>query len=293
MKAITSFDSNQILELSASRKDGKEFPIELIIVPIDDVDNSFHYCAFIRDISNRKEKENEIERQNRVLKSQNIELEQFTYIASHDLQEPLLSLISFSKLLEEEYNDKLDEEGQLFVRFINQSAKRMRSLISGLMEYARINKKEQFVLTDLNFIIQEVLDDLKNTITKNNALIEFNTLPILYCHATHIRLLFQNLISNAIKFTSKGIQPIVRISCIEREVDWLFSIQDNGIGIDPRNVDYIFLIFKRLHNYTDFEGHGIGLAHCKKIVDIHNGEIWVESELEKGSTFYFTISKKI
>ena len=293
LKAITSLDSNQILELSASRKDGKEFPIELIIVPIDDVDNSFHYCAFIRDISNRKEKENEIERQNRVLKSQNIELEQFTYIASHDLQEPLLSLISFSKLLEEEYNDKLDEEGQLFVRFINQSAKRMRSLISGLMEYARINKKEQFVLSDLNFIIQEVLDDLKNTITKNNALIEFNTLPILYCHSTHIRLLFQNLISNAIKFTINGVQPIIEISCVEREVDWLFSIKDNGIGIDPRNVDYIFLIFKRLHNYTDFEGHGIGLAHCKKIVDIHNGEIWVESELGKGSTFYFTISKKI
>ncbi|MEI7508335.1 MAG: PAS domain S-box protein [Flavobacterium sp.] len=293
LKELTSNGNDQILELAAIRKDGKEFPIELVIVPIDDVNNEFHYCIFIRDISNRKEKENEIERQNRVLKSQNIELEQFTYIASHDLQEPLLTLISFSNLLQEEYNDKLDEEGQLFVKFINQSAKRMRSLISGLMEYARINKKEEFIVSDVNLIIQDVLDDLKNTITNSNALIECKSMPLLNCHPTHIRLLFQNLISNAIKFTKKEMQPIIKIKCIEREHDWLFSINDNGIGIDARNVDYIFLIFKRLHNYTEFSGHGIGLAHCKKIVNIHNGEIWVESELGIGSTFYFTISKSI
>lgn len=293
LKELTSNGNDQILELVATRKDGKEFPIELVIVPIDDVNNEFHYCIFMRDISNRKEKENEIERQNRVLKSQNIELEQFTYIASHDLQEPLLTLISFSNLLQEEYNDKLDEEGQLFVKFINQSAKRMRSLISGLMEYARINKKEEFIVSDVNLIIQDVLDDLKNTITNSNALIECKSLPLLNCHPTHIRLLFQNLISNAIKFTKKDIQPIITIKSIERDDDWLFSINDNGIGIDARNVDYIFLIFKRLHNYTEFSGHGIGLAHCKKIVNIHNGEIWVESELGIGSTFYFTISKSI
>ena len=293
LKELTSNGNDQILELVATRKDGKEFPIELVIVPIDDVNNEFHYCIFIRDISNRKEKENEIERQNRVLKSQNIELEQFTYIASHDLQEPLLTLISFSNLLQEEYNDKLDEEGQLFVKFINQSAKRMRSLISGLMEYARINKKEEFIFSDLNHIIQDVLDDLKNAISNSNAIITYNSLPLLNCHPTHIRLLFQNLISNAIKFTKKEMQPIIKINSIERENDFLISINDNGIGIDARNVDYIFLIFKRLHNYTEFSGHGIGLAHCKKIVNIHNGEIWVESELGVGSTFYFTISKSI
>ncbi len=234
-----------------------------------------------------------IELQNKLLINQNKELEQFTHIISHDLQEPLLSLIGYSKLLEEEYQDKFDEEGKMFVQFINKSAIRMQNLISGLAQLSRINKREAISLTDISILIKEVKDDLSHKINKYNAIITFENLPSINCYPTYIRLLFQNLISNAIKFSKKGIQPKIQISCFEREIDWLFQIKDNGIGIDSNNSQQIFLIFKRLHSDQDYSGFGIGLAHCKKIIEIHNGEIWVDSILGEGSTFNFTIPKKI
>jgi signal transduction histidine kinase len=234
-----------------------------------------------------------IELQNKLLINQNKELEQFTHIISHDLQEPLISLIGYSKLLEEEYQDKFDEEGKMFVQFINKSAIRMQNLISGLAQLSRINKREAISLTDISILIKEVKDDLSHKINKYNAIITFENLPSINCYPTYIRLLFQNLISNAIKFSKKRIQPKIQISCFEREIDWLFQIKDNGIGIDSNNSQQIFLIFKRLHSDQDYSGFGIGLAHCKKIIEIHNGEIWVDSILGEGSTFNFTIPKKI
>jgi len=292
-RVTNNLEQNKVLEVEASNKTGKQFPIELTIVPIQDESKEYYYCAFIRDISSRKNRELEIDRQNKILISQNKELEQFTYIASHDLQEPLLSLISYSKLLAEEYESQLDEEGKLFVNFIQKSATRMRSLISGLMQYARINQKEEFIKSNIETLLYEVLDDLKLIIKNNEAIIKIEELPTIACSPTFIRLLFQNLISNAIKFSKKEIQSIVTVSCEERQLDWMFKIQDNGIGIETKNREQIFLIFKRLHNQQEYDGHGIGLAHCKKIVEIHDGEIWVESKLGQGSTFYFTISKTI
>ncbi len=286
-----SIENNKTLEFKATQKNGKELTIELSIVTIDEHDNTYSCCIFITDISFRKEKEIKIEQQNKMLLSQNKELEQFTYVASHDLQEPLLSLMGYSKLLEEEYEHKLDEEGKLFVQFINKSAVRMRSLISGLMQYAQINKRENLVMTDLQFLLKEVQDDLSNKINTYNASITLENLPVVNCYPTYIRLLFQNLISNAIKFTKQGVQPEIHISYTEREKDWLFKIKDNGIGIDSKNSEQIFMIFKRLHSEQAYMGYGIGLAHCKKIIEIHNGEIWVESEVGKGSIFNFTISK--
>lgn len=281
------------LEFNASKKDGKQLSIELSLVGIDEHENTYNYCIFITDISFRKEKEIKIEQQNKILLSQNKQLEEFTYIASHDLQEPLLSLISYSKLLEEEYEDKLDEEGKLFVQFINKSALRMRSLISGLMQYARINKTEDLTKTDLKFLLQEVQEDLTSLINNNGAIITHEKLPNIYCYPTYIRLLFQNLISNAIKFTKNDVSPTIHINCSERDTDWLFQIKDNGIGIDAKNSEQIFMIFKRLHSEQDYVGNGIGLAHCKKIIEVHNGEIWVESIEGNGSVFNFTISKEI
>lgn len=235
----------------------------------------------------------EIQKQNNELLSQNKELEQFAYLASHDLQEPLLSLISYSKLLEEEYEEKLDAEGKLFVQFINKSALRMRALISGLMQYARINKMEHRAKTDLILLVQEVQEDLTSMINNNASIITIENLPTIYCYPTYIRLLFQNLISNAIKFTKKDVSPTIHINSIERNTDWLFQIKDNGIGIDTKNSEQIFRIFKRLHSEQDYVGHGIGLAHCKKIIEFHNGEIWVDSIEGEGSMFNFTISKEI
>ncbi len=243
--------------------------------------------------TDKSDAENTIELQNKLLISKNNELEQFTHIISHDLQEPLLSLISYSKLLEEEYQDKLDEEGKIFVQFINKSAIRMQNLISGLSQLARINKREDILLTDISNLMQEVKDDLSSIINKYNAIITFENLPSIICYPTYIRLLFQNLISNAIKFSKQGIQPKIQISYSEREMDWLFQVKDNGIGIDSKNSQQIFLIFKRLHSDKDYSGNGIGLAHCKKIIEIHNGKIWVDSIVGEGSTFNFTIPKKI
>jgi len=258
------------------------------------VENRFVYMiGYGIDVTELKEAQHQLERQNINLLEKNQELERFTHVASHDLQEPLLSLISYSKLLEDEYGDILDDEGKLFVQFINKSATRMRTLISGLMEYTRINRKENIVLSDLNLLLKDVQEDLTDRINNYNAIVSIKELPTISCYPTFVRILFQNLISNAIKFTHKDSTPIINISCRERNSDWLFLVEDNGIGINFKDVDEIFLIFKRLHNEKTYSGSGIGLAHCKKIVEIHNGEIWVESVVGKGSTFNFTISKNI
>lgn len=284
---------NKLLELEAINRDGEEFPIELTIIPIDDSLGQLNFCAFIRDISYRKNKEKEIANQNRVLQNKNIELEQFTYITSHDLQEPLLTLMSFSELLLEEYSEKLDDEGKMYIQFINKSAVRMRALVAGLMEYARIGRREEVTVLDTNVLVQEVLHDLDAKIRLNRAIIDVENLPEIRGHVTFLRLLFQNLISNAIKFQKAGISPKITIRGCENEEEWAFSVSDNGIGIAEKNKNLIFTIFKKLNKQDQYEGHGIGLAHGKKIVDLHNGEIWVDSALDEGSTFYFTISKTI
>ena len=274
-------------------KAGKKIYIYRRFFPVYNNDEFIYMIGYGIDVTLLKETQLQLEQQNKILTNKNQELERFTYIASHDLQEPLLSLISFSELLEEEYSAALGDEGQLFVQFINKSATRMRSLITGLMEYNRINMKEALNSFDFNILIKEVREDLSLKINKHQAIISVEDLPTLPCYPTFIRILFQNLISNAIKFTTNEVIPIIKISCKEREEDWLFQVADNGIGINAKNLEEIFMIFKRLHKEENYVGHGIGLAHCKKIVEIHNGDIWVESKEGVGSVFNFTISKHI
>ncbi len=280
-------------EFIATKKDGIEFPIELTIVNIDEIEQNIHYCIFIRDISSKKAKEIEFEIQNKALIKQNKSLEQFNYIASHDLQEPLITLMGYSNLIEDEYSDLLDDEGKLFLQFINKSANRMRSLIAGLLEYSRISTSENLAITNLNTIVQDSISNLEDKIKQCDAKIEVGNLPTIPCSAVHIGSLFQNLISNAIKFSNDGNTPVITIDSEERLDDWIFRIKDNGIGINKKSLTEIFVMFRRLHNQDDFAGHGIGLAHCKRIVELHNGEIWVDSILGEGSQFSFTISKNI
>lgn len=286
-------DKSKILELKAYTKDGNKFPIELTIVPIDEKDNEFNYCIFIRDITERKEKELEIEKQNKLLINKNRELEQFTYITSHDLQEPLIALVTYTKLLEQEYGKVLSGEGEIFINFITKSANRMRLLILCLMQYARINKLDETSEVAFDAIVGEVLEELKPMIEESKAIVEVVNSVNFDCYPVHIKSLMHNLISNAIKFSQKKGVPHIVITSEERTKDWLFCVSDNGIGIEAKNIDQIFLIFKRLHNEKDYLGQGIGLAHCKKIIEIHQGEIWVDSQLNIGSSFYFTISKKL
>jgi PAS domain S-box-containing protein len=285
--------ANKIIEFPALNKFKGEIPIEFSILPIYDKGIIINYCSFMRDISIRKNKEFEIIQQNKILENQNSELEQFTYITSHDLQEPLLTLMSFSDLLIEEYSDSLDDEAKLYIEFINKSAGRMRALVTGLMEYARIGKRDEVKEIDCNLVINDILLDLSVKIknTKTNIIVE--NLPKIRGYETYIRLLFQNLISNAIKFNKEGTKSEIKIECLETDKEWDFSIADNGIGISEKYINQVFIIFKRLNNDSLYKGYGIGLAHCKKIVDIHHGEIKVKSKLGLGSTFSFTISKNI
>jgi PAS domain S-box-containing protein len=284
---------NGIVEFPALHKTRGEFPVEFSILPIYDKGVIINYCSFLRDISARKNKEFEINQKNKILENQNSELEQFTYITSHDLQEPLVTLMSFSDLLLEEFSDSLDPEAKLYIEYINKSAIRMRALVTGLMEYARIGIRDDAEEIDCNQILKDVLDDLSTQIKTTQAKIVSDDLPVIRGYKTYIRLLFQNLISNAIKFKRENGIHEVKITFLETEKEWSFSVKDNGIGIEEKDLDQVFVIFKRLNNASLYRGYGIGLAHCRKIVKMHHGEIQVNSTFGQGSRFTFTISKSI
>jgi len=286
-------ETKKTFEFNAITKEDNGITIELTIVSLVNEGFNSNFVVFIRNVTTQKEKEKQIRFQNELLVKQNKELEQFNFITSHDLQEPLLTLIGYSNLLNDDYSDKLDDEGKLFLEFISNSAGRMRALISGLLEYNRIIKNKETLTCDLNDLIVEVLDDLNASILETRASIIYTKLPTIKCYPVFIRLLLQNLISNALKFKKKGIKPKIVLSVKETRQKWLFSVKDNGIGIDEKHFEQIFIMFKRLNNINDYKGYGIGLSHCKRIVEIHNGEIWVNSTPNKGCTFYFTIDKNI
>jgi light-regulated signal transduction histidine kinase (bacteriophytochrome) len=235
------------------------------------------------------ERTHQLESINRELSFRLNEIEQFTYIASHDLQEPLRSLTSFTQLVHDEYAEKLGGDGDKYIEFIYSSANRMRELVTGLLNYSLLGKEGVKVIVDCNQVVKEVIADMSDLINANKAMITVAELPGLNGFATELRLLFQNLIHNAIKFQRKGICPQINISAVFEKNEWLFSVADNGIGIDDINREKIFIIFKRMHNRDEYEGAGIGLSHCKKIVELHGGQIWVDSNKDAGSIFRFTI----
>ena len=235
------------------------------------------------------ERTNQLERINNELEFHTREIEQFTYIASHDLQEPLRTLTNFAQLIQEDYAGKLDDDGNKYIDFIYSSAGRMRELVKGLLEYSLLGKERVMTMVDCNKIIGEVISDMADTIQSSKAEITVQELPLLNGYETELRLLFQNLIKNAIKFHKKEIHPEIKISAERRQDEWIFTMKDNGIGIEENDREKIFIIFRRLHNRSEYEGTGIGLAHCKKIAELHGGKIWVESTPGDGSNFIFTI----
>jgi len=241
-----------------------------------------------------KQKSAVIYKQTQKLASQNKELEQFAYITSHDLKEPLNTISGLIVLLLEEYEDKLDEDGQMSLNFINESSLRMKSLIDSLLDYSRLGKIKEYNAIHTSNLIEAIKIDLGGMISKAKAKITTKNLPIITGSDVEIRLLFQNLISNGIKFIDPNTTPNIMISCIKTEDEelhkyWQFAVTDNGIGIPENYQDRIFAIFQRLHNREKYEGTGIGLAHCKKIVESHGGKIWLQSKEGIGTTFYFTI----
>jgi PAS domain S-box-containing protein len=254
----------------------------------------------MQDITERKETELAVKELNEQLNkraeelvSSNQELERFAYVASHDLQEPLRMVSSFLQLLQKKYSDQLDQTANQYIDFAVDGSERMKRLILDLLEYSRVGtNKDVFTDTDMGEVIETVLKNYDSKITEKDAVIKVSLMPVIKANKTQITQLIQNLIGNALKYNTSFV-PEIEIGCEDKENAWQFFIRDNGIGIDPKFFDKIFVIFQRLHNKTQFSGTGIGLAICKKIVDRHNGNIWLTSELGSGSCFYFTIKKTL
>lgn len=229
---------------------------------------------------------------NKDLQVANKELEQFAYVASHDLQEPLRTISIFVGLIEEKYSGKTDEDTELYLKQIVNAASKMQNLIKDLLDFSQIGRNISFAATDCNNILKEVIANLGATIKESKAKITSTVLPVVIGNEIELRQLFQNLISNAIKFHKKNSKPEIEITFVEKDTEYLFAFKDNGIGLEEQYKDRIFIIFQRLHTSTEYAGTGIGLATCKKIVALHNGKIWMESKLGHGSIFYFTIPKE-
>lgn len=280
-------------ELQNRKKNGELFwEMASISSMYDDQGEITHYLAIKEDITLRKQSELRLLRSEAELKSSNTELENFAYIASHDLQEPLRMISSFLSLLERRTITKLDEASKEFMHFAVDGALRMKMLIKDLLEYSKIGtNKESFCITDLNVLLQFCTQVLQEKIKAKKALITIHDLPLVKVNEGLITQLFINLLSNALKYQTDRVSEI-EIGWTEKPGEYIFYVKDNGIGMDPKFYDQIFIIFKRLHSVNEYSGSGIGLALCKKIVEIHEGSIWVESELGKGSIFYFSLPHK-
>jgi PAS domain S-box-containing protein len=279
------------IELAGRRKDGSEFPIEIMLSPQESSDGMV-VTAAIRDITQRKTSEEHLAKTMEELKRSNEELGQFAYIASHDLQEPLRMVASYTQLLSRKYKGKLDADADEFISFAVDGARRMQGLIQDLLAYSRVGTKGRgLVDTSSEEALQQSLSNLRGAIEESGAQVTHDPLPGVLADRSQLIQLFQNLVGNAIKYQRTGI-PTVHISASRNgSKKWTFSVQDNGMGIDSQYFAKIFDMFQRLHKREEFDGTGIGLAICKKIVERHGGSISVESKLGQGSTFRFALAE--
>jgi len=242
-----------------------------------------------QEISNRQCAESALLKSNQELARSNAELEQFAYVASHDLQAPLATIASYAQLLEKRYKDQLDSQASKFIGNIVHGCTRMQTLIDDLLEYSRVGRSQKpFQIIDCNHVIQQVIANLQGAIRNNQAVVTYTELPAVMGDISQLVQLFQNLVSNAIKYRQDE-SPTVYINAYKQENNWLFSVSDNGIGIASQHQERIFQIFQRLHTQKEYSGTGIGLAICQKIVERHGGSIWVDSKPGQGSTFHFTL----
>lgn len=286
----------KILEGESSETEQSFFGRSLKVyhIPIRNDHNEIIYgMVMIVDISDLKETQGELEKRAHELQRSNDELERFAYVASHDLQSPLRTIASYLQLLEMRYKTKLDKEALEFIDFSVGGAKRMQTVISELLNYSKISSSpKSFTKNNLRQLVTEVVKNLDGNIRASEATIEIGDLPTLGCVPGQMYQLFQNLIDNGMKFV-KDRKPLIKVAAIEHEGEWEFTVSDNGIGIKEEFREKIFQIFQRLHTQTEYAGTGVGLAICKKIVEIHGGRIWVESVAGEGTTFHFTVSKQL
>lgn len=271
-------------EVQGRRKNGEIFPLDASVSEVQ-TKNGLIYSGILRDITDRKHAEQQILRSNQ-------ELERFAFIASHDLQEPLRMISSFTTLLKDEYGDQMNDEATQYMGFVIDASLRMQQLVTDILEYSRIGTDvSELEEVDANEQLDKALNNLKDAIDSHDVHIDRDRLPVITANTTQFCRLLQNLISNAIKYREVTRTGEIQIRCTETDKDWIFVIKDNGIGIEEEHIDKIFTIFTRLHNKDEFSGTGIGLSECKRIVELIGGSIWVESEKNKGSSFFFSVPR--
>ncbi|WP_243374712.1 ATP-binding protein [Geotalea sp. SG265] len=282
--------SVQHLELEIPAGDGGNRYLHVTYVPLVEEDGRVkELMGIVHDYTVRKQAEDELKRTLEELLRSNRDLEQFAYVASHDLQEPLRMVASYVQLLDKRYRGQLDENADRYIDYAAEGAKRMQTLIEDLLSYGRINRGEKFEEVNLNTTVMAVTTALAATIGESGTTVEADDLPVVWGDRTQLFILFQNLIGNAIKYRRQDVKPLVRVSARHTAEAWVVSVRDNGIGIEDQYFDRIFQIFQRLHTRDEYSGTGIGLASCKRIVERHGGRIWVESAPGQGSTFSFTV----
>lgn len=282
-------------EVLRRTKDGQKIHVLLSVCEIKDAASGavIGYASISRSIQKRKEAEQKLQLTIDNLGKANADLKDFVYIASHDLQEPLRLITSYLSIIEEDYGDKLDEDGIRYMNYTQEAATRLQQLIHDLLGYSRLHTTSNPVgPADSGSIISEAIQDLTVAIEEKAATINVaNNMPTLNCDDGQLRQVFQNLISNALKYSEEATPPIINISATQNDDETCFLVEDNGIGFEQRQAERIFQVFRRLHPRHHYSGTGIGLAICKKIVDRHDGKIWAESEPDKGSRFYFSIPR--
>jgi PAS domain S-box-containing protein len=287
-----AFETSSKGEINLQAVDGTIIPVHISINTLTDLNGVY---VVVTDLSEQKHHEElkmaqeQLEKSFAEVKRSNYELQRFAYVAAHDLQEPLRMVNIFSQLLEQQYKDNLDDKADEYIGFIVDGAHHMKQLIDDLLAYSRITTHaKELEPVNLEKVLNSVLSNLSVSLKENNVKIHRGPLPILMADPTQIGQVFQNLLTNAIKFRGEN-EPVIEINAKRDNDEWIFSVKDNGIGINREHQEQIFEVFRRLHTREDYPGTGIGLSICQKIIIRHGGRLWVESELDKGSTFYFTI----
>lgn len=280
------------IELVARRKGGADFPVEASIVRLAGSDPPL-FTAFVRDLTELKRAKEDLKRIIADLTRSNADLEQFAYVASHDLQEPLRMVSAYMDLLQRDYADQLDERAIRFVEYAASGGKRMKELIDDLLAYSRIEARAvDLAPVESDAIVSAAVRNLTQLAAESHAKVTWSDLPTVYGEATQLLQVFQNLVGNGLKFRRPEVTPEVQVSAREAGDDWLFCVRDNGVGFDAKFAERIFQMFQRLHPRTAYPGSGIGLAVAKRIVERHGGSIWAESDPGQGTLFYFTLPKQ-
>jgi PAS domain S-box-containing protein len=295
--AIISYETdNQVVpegpvEMVNIRSSGELFPVEMT-ARLQKIGDDIVMLVVLRDITERKRVEQALQQSRLELERSNTELERFASVASHDLREPLRAVAGFANLLKKRFGGRLDEEANEYIEFILDGTSRMQELIDALLMYSRVGTQgKDFEPTNSEDVLKKAISNLAMAIEESEAVVSHDPLPVVNADCVQLEQLFQNLLGNAIKFRSEE-RPKIHLGVKRKESEWKFSVKDNGIGIDPKHAERIFVIFQRLHTREKYPGTGMGLAICKRIIERHGGRIWVESEAGKGSTFYFTLPNR-